>query len=73
LPGGASLVSTPTGCTLTAGVLSCAVGMLASGASSTVTINVKWTITGPVYDSASVASVGAEERRPVEIHQIGGK
>jgi uncharacterized repeat protein (TIGR01451 family) len=56
LPGGATLVSTPAGCTLTSGTLSCAVGTLASGASSSVTINVKWTVTGPVYDTASVSS-----------------
>ncbi len=56
LPSGATLVSTPAGCTLTSGTLRCAVGSLAAGASSTVTLTVNWAVTGSVYDSASVSS-----------------
>jgi uncharacterized repeat protein (TIGR01451 family) len=56
LPAGAVLASTSPGCTLAASTLTCAVGTLAAGGKATVTINVKWTVSGPVYDSASVSS-----------------
>jgi hypothetical protein len=36
--------------------LTCAVGTVAAGGKATVTINVKWTASGSVYDSASVTS-----------------
>ena len=56
LPAGATLVSSSSGCTLVNSSLSCKVGALAAGGSATVTINVKWTTSGAVYDSASVSS-----------------
>ena len=55
LPAGATLVSTPAGCTLTLGTLRCAVGSLGVGASATLTLNVTWTVSGGVYDSVSVS------------------
>ena len=36
--------------------MSCKVGTLLAGGKATVTINVKWTMSGAVYDSASVSS-----------------
>jgi uncharacterized repeat protein (TIGR01451 family) len=56
LPAGATLVSSSPGCTLVGSTLSCKVGTLPAGGSATVTINVKWTLSGAVYDSASVSS-----------------
>ncbi len=56
LPAGATLVSSSSGCTLLGSSLSCKVGTLPAGGNATVTINVKWTMSGPVYDSASVSS-----------------
>ncbi len=55
LPAGATLVSESTGCTLAAGAVKCTVGALAAGASATITFAVKWSLSGPVYDRASVA------------------
>ncbi len=55
LPAGASLVSKSAGCTLSGSTVTCALGSLAAGAHDTVTLNVKWTVSGAVYDSASVA------------------
>lgn len=56
LPAGATLVSSSAGCTLTGSSLSCKVGTLSAGGTTTVTINVKWSLSGAVYDSASVSS-----------------
>jgi uncharacterized repeat protein (TIGR01451 family) len=56
LPAGATLVSNSSGCTLAGSTLSCKVGTLLAGGNATVTINVKWTTSGAVYDSASVSS-----------------
>jgi uncharacterized repeat protein (TIGR01451 family) len=56
LPAGAVLASSSPGCTLAASTLTCAVGTVAAGGKATVTINVKWTASGSVYDSASVTS-----------------
>jgi uncharacterized repeat protein (TIGR01451 family) len=56
LPAGATLVSSSAGCTLVGSSLSCPVGTLSAGANATVTINVKWSVSGGVYDSASVRS-----------------
>lgn len=56
LPAGASLVSKSAGCTLSGSTVTCALGSLAAGGHDTVTLNVKWTVSGAVYDSASVSS-----------------
>lgn len=56
LPAGASLVSSSAGCTLSGSTVSCKLGSLAAGGHDTVTLNVKWTVSGAVYDSASVSS-----------------
>ena len=56
LPAGAVLESSSAGCTLTGSTVSCAVGSLAAGGHDTVTLNVKWTVSGAMYDSASVHS-----------------
>jgi hypothetical protein len=50
------LVSSSSGCTLAGSTLSCKVGTLLAGGNATVTIKVKWTTSGAVYDSASVSS-----------------
>jgi uncharacterized repeat protein (TIGR01451 family) len=56
LPAGATLVSKSAGCTLSGSTVTCALGFLAAGGHDTVTLNVKWTASGAVYDSASVSS-----------------
>ncbi|HMD74592.1 MAG TPA: S8 family serine peptidase [Steroidobacteraceae bacterium] len=56
LPAGATLQSSSPGCTLVGSSLTCSVGTLAAGGNTTLTINVKWTLSGAVYDSASVSS-----------------
>jgi uncharacterized repeat protein (TIGR01451 family) len=56
LPAGAVLSSTPAGCTVAGSTVTCAVGMLANGAVATLALPVTWTVSGPVYDSASVVS-----------------
>jgi uncharacterized repeat protein (TIGR01451 family) len=55
LPAGASLVSSSAGCTVNGALLTCKVGTLAVGGNATLTIKVKWTVSGAVYDSASVS------------------
>src|SRR5258708_26322786 len=56
LPAGATFVSASSGCTLASSTVRCVLGTLANGAHPTITINVKWTTSGAVYDSASVSS-----------------
>jgi uncharacterized repeat protein (TIGR01451 family) len=56
LPAGATFVSASSGCTLVSATVRCVLGTLANGARPTITINVKWTVSGAVYDSASVSS-----------------
>jgi uncharacterized repeat protein (TIGR01451 family) len=56
LPAGATLVSSSSGCTLVGSALSCKLGTLLAGGNATARINVKWTSSGTVYDSASVSS-----------------
>jgi uncharacterized repeat protein (TIGR01451 family) len=56
LPAGATLVSKSAGCILSGSTVTCALGSLAAGGHETVTLNVKWTVSGTVYDSASVSS-----------------
>ena len=56
LPAGAALVSSSAGCTLVRSTLRCLIGALASGSQTTIAINVRWTVSGAVYDSASVSS-----------------
>ncbi len=56
LPAGASLVSKSAGCTSSGSTVTCALGSLAAGGHDTVVLNVKWTVSGAVYDSASVRS-----------------
>jgi uncharacterized repeat protein (TIGR01451 family) len=54
LPAGAVLVSSANGCAIAGNTVTCAVGALASGAHSTINIKVQWTVSGAVYDTASV-------------------
>src|ERR1700736_1026616 len=56
LPAGATFVSASSGCTLVSSTVRCVLGTLANGAHPTITINVKWTMSGAVYDRASVSS-----------------
>lgn len=56
LPAGAMFVSASPGCTLVSSAVRCVLGTLANGAHTTITINVNWTVSGSVYDSASVNS-----------------
>jgi uncharacterized repeat protein (TIGR01451 family) len=54
LPAAATFLSASSGCTFVSSTVRCAVGSLAAGVHATITINVTWTSSGPVYDSASV-------------------
>jgi uncharacterized repeat protein (TIGR01451 family) len=56
LPTLASYVSSSTGCSLSGAEVNCTIASLAAGASITITITVKWTGSGPVYDTASVVA-----------------
>ena len=56
VPAGATFVSASAGCTLASGVVTCSATSLASGAQVSFTITFKWQVTGPVYDTASVAA-----------------
>jgi uncharacterized repeat protein (TIGR01451 family) len=56
LPAAATFVSASPGCTFAASTVRCVVGTLAAGAHATITINVTWTSSGPVYDSALVGA-----------------
>jgi uncharacterized repeat protein (TIGR01451 family) len=55
LPGSASFYSASSGCTYTAGIVTCNSGSLAVGANLTYTISVQWSSSGPVYSSAVLA------------------
>ncbi|HEY4209990.1 MAG TPA: S8 family serine peptidase [Steroidobacteraceae bacterium] len=56
LPAGATVTSLPSGCTLASRTVTCLASALGVGASITFSIGVRWTVTGPVYDSASVSA-----------------
>ena len=56
LPANAVVVSLSSGCTLAGSTVTCAVGTLAAGGKSTLTVNVKWSASGSAYDAASVGS-----------------
>jgi uncharacterized repeat protein (TIGR01451 family) len=56
LPAGAVLLTSPAGCTSSGSTVTCALGSLAVGGKDTVVLQVKWHVSGAVYDSASVRS-----------------
>ncbi len=56
LPAGAMFVSASAGCVFAAGVVTCSAANVGSGSQVTFTITVKWQVTGPVYDAASIAA-----------------
>jgi uncharacterized repeat protein (TIGR01451 family) len=56
LPAGAVFVSASAGCTVSGSTVRCVLGSLAAGGTARITINVKWTTSGAVYDSASLSS-----------------
>ncbi|MDP1680236.1 MAG: IPTL-CTERM sorting domain-containing protein [Burkholderiales bacterium] len=56
LPAGALFISATTGCTHSAGVVTCALGTLANGASSLVNIVIRLSNAGTAINNASVAS-----------------
>jgi uncharacterized repeat protein (TIGR01451 family) len=56
LPPGATFVSASTGCTYVNGTVTCVAASLGANASQTFNIVVQWTVTGPVYDNASVSA-----------------
>jgi uncharacterized repeat protein (TIGR01451 family) len=55
LPSGATVFSLSSGCSASAGTVKCSDATLAANSSISYTINVKWTVSGPVYDSASLS------------------
>jgi uncharacterized repeat protein (TIGR01451 family) len=56
LPAGAQFVSASSGCTYSAGTVTCRAATLGVSANVTFSIVVLWTSSGPVYDSSSVAA-----------------
>jgi|GEM_PF-2237521 len=54
LPSGATFVSASSGCSYASGVVTCIASSLASGTNISFIINVQWTVTGPVYDTAAL-------------------
>jgi len=56
LPSIASYVSASSGCALVNQRVACAIASLAAGASITITITVRWTGSGSVYDNATVSA-----------------
>lgn len=56
LPAGATFVSASPGCSFASGTVTCATAALAANSSQTFTITVQWTVTGTVYDTASVSA-----------------
>jgi uncharacterized repeat protein (TIGR01451 family) len=66
LPAGATFVSASPGCTLVSATVRCVIGTLANGAHTTISINVKWTASGAVYDSASVSSDQINSAAPAQ-------
>jgi len=56
LPSGATFVSASAGCSYAAGVVTCIASSLGANSSATFNIVVRWSFSGPVYDSASVSA-----------------
>ena len=56
LPPGAVLSTTPAGCAVSGSTVTCAVGVLAVGGTATLVLPVTWSVSGAVYDSASVTA-----------------
>ena len=56
LPVTATFVSASAGCTYASGTVTCIAPSLGANSSQTLDIIVQWTVTGPVYDSASVSA-----------------
>ena len=54
LPDGAAVLSVSGGCSVASAVVTCSTASLAAGAALSFSISVRWSVTGPVYDSASV-------------------
>jgi uncharacterized repeat protein (TIGR01451 family) len=55
LPLGATVISASSGCSVSSGVVTCRFASLAASTMVTFTITVRWSASGPVYDTASVA------------------
>lgn len=56
LPSGATFVSASPGCTFASGVVTCSLASLGVASQVTISINVRWTVNGPVYSTVSVAA-----------------
>jgi uncharacterized repeat protein (TIGR01451 family) len=54
LPLGAAVASVSSGCSFAGAVVTCKAGSLAANAAISYTINVNWSVSGSVYDSASL-------------------
>lgn len=54
LPAGASVLSMSSGCVASGMAVTCGVASLEAGAAASFTITVRWSVSGPVYDYASV-------------------
>ena len=56
LPAGATVTSATTGCTVTAQSVICTLASLANGSTQTLTINIRWTVSGAVSALGSVVA-----------------
>ena len=56
LPAGATFVSASPGCTYASGIVTCVAASLSANSAQMFDIVVRWTSTGPAYDSASVSA-----------------
>jgi len=56
LPSGAIFMSASASCVFASGIVTCSTASLGASANITFTITVGWSVSGPVYDTASIAA-----------------
>jgi uncharacterized repeat protein (TIGR01451 family) len=66
LPAAASFVSASPACTFSNGTVKCEAASLGAGNSITFTIEVQWTASGPVYDTASISADQTDSAPPAQ-------
>jgi uncharacterized repeat protein (TIGR01451 family) len=66
LPAGASFVSASPGCSFSNGTVRCEVSSLGAGNSITFTIQVQWTVSGFVYDTANISADQTDSAPPAQ-------
>lgn len=66
LPAGATVVTMPSGCAVSSGVLTCSAATLGVGSTLNYSITVSWSGSGPVYATASVDSAQINSATPAQ-------